>query len=144
MKYTMPWTKSPYRVVGEGLLVLYLLWIGTNILLHDNAMATTAYDGLLRIAPENSWGVWMIEIALAHMLAMIINGSRWWTSFVRVVTAALIAIFTTTIAGKFGEINAGSTATANYVFISLGAWAAMMAAAWDCGHVWARWRRAKS
>jgi len=144
MRYAMPWNKSPYRIVGEGLLVLYLLWIGANILIHDNAMATMAYDGLLRIAPENSWGVWMIEVAIAHMLAMIINGSKWWTPFVRVVTAALIAIFTAAIAVEFGEINAGSTATANYVFVSLGAWAAMMAAAWDCGHVWARWRHAES
>jgi len=144
MRFYMPWAKNPYRVVGEGLLVLYLLWIGANILIHDHAMATRAYDGLLRIAPENSWGIWMIEVALAHMLAMAINGSRWWTPFIRVVTAAMIALFTAAIAVEFGEINAGSTATANYTFISLGATAAAMAAAWDCGRAWARWWHAES
>ena len=140
----MPWAKSPYRVVGEGLLVLYLLWIGANILIHDNAMATVAFDELLRIAPENSWGIWMVEVALAHMLAMIINGSQWWTPFIRVVTAVMISTFTAIIAMEFGEINSGSPATATYTFISLGAMVAVMAAAWDCGRAWARWRHVKS
>jgi len=140
----IPWSVYPYRAVAEELLVLYLIWTGFNILLHDNAMVTAAYDGLLRIAPENSWGIWMIEVAICHAAAMIINGTRWWTPFVRVATAGVVAIFTTTVAIAFGEINPESTATTDYIFISTGAWIATGMAALDCGCVWARWRYAKS
>lgn len=57
--------------------------MGAWLIMPFASMSTPAFDTVLHAAPEWLWGWLFFFNGLSHMLALAINGRRWWSPFVR-------------------------------------------------------------
>ena len=129
-----------HRRPHEFLFSLFTLGFGLWVALPTTSMATIAYEQIIRQASELQWGALFMLAGFGHGVSVLVNGSRWWTPITRAVASLILAGSYGTIA--IGFWTAGPTSTAVYTFSALtgGSVLAFVAAAYDSGVVWAKWR----
>lgn len=93
-------SRSVYQIrQAEIFAALGCIIMGLWVIAPWSSMATPAYDSLLMMASEFSWGLIFLLNGVIHALALYINGSRWWTPFFRIFACVgaltLYACFTT-------------------------------------------------
>lgn len=97
--------------------------LGIWISLPPVSMATSAYAGLLMFASEAQWGGMFALVGFAHMIAVWVNGLRWWTPFSRSLMCAVSAMLYTMWVSGFYAVNPGSTAVFTYgALVALHVW----------------------
>lgn len=100
----------------------------------QDAMATRAYTQLVGWMPEDDWAKMFGLTGLIHLLALYINGSRWWTPLLRFTVLVINALAYAVISAGFWAFYWPTTATYTYAAISIGGMVCVYAAAWDATH----------
>jgi len=62
---------------------------GLFLAMPGRSMDSTAYDHLTGWLPEWAWAGFFFWTGFAHLVALLINGRRWWTPIIRSCTTAL-------------------------------------------------------
>lgn len=114
---------------------------GMGLLHPQTSMASSAYSRLLSWGSENVWGGAFLAAGVVYLVALTINGARWWTPFLRAAMAATITLAFAALAVGFAAHNAYSTAVLTYGFIlPLGGLFCAYPAVKDCVHGWEVWK----
>lgn len=130
----MKFTNYNKRKLEWG-LAFYTLLYGIFLLFPFVSMASPAYIAVLSILTETQWGFVYVLTGVLHIIALHINGKRWWTPFARLSvlflnTQAYMCLFL-----GFLKVSLFSTAVINYGLIVFVLFIpAMLTAAKDCGH----------
>jgi hypothetical protein len=133
--------KPPHdtRRLDWWLAAFAIVW-GLNLLLPGSSMNSPAYSHLLRWAPENIWGIMTFLAGTAHVVALIVNGGRGWTPYMRAFINYLAVVIYSTIAVGFYAENAITTAVPAYFMIAIGHTFCAVAAVRDASTVFF-WKR---
>lgn len=97
-------------------------WLATNTFLFGvfvsmpaESMDSAAFDDLKRFLFEASWAQFFIVTGVVHLVALGINGRRWWTPILRSTVTALNT--TVYIIFGVGIFLADSWSTGVYVYV---------------------------
>jgi len=70
-------------------------WLAANTLLFGlfisappTSMSSEIFNQLLQHISEKQWAVFFMITGATHLIALIINGRRWWTPILRSITSA--------------------------------------------------------
>jgi hypothetical protein len=97
--------------------------LGLWIVLPSRSMNTTGYSALLDIAPEFQWGMMFLSVGVAHMVAILVNGLRWWTPISRSLMCTISAVLYAVWSAGFWQASPASTAVYTYLSLSaMSAW----------------------
>ena len=75
--------------IFEWWLAINTLVFGLFISLPVESMDSAAFAHLRRFMPESSWAIFFIITGSIHLIALAINGRRWWTPILRSIVTAL-------------------------------------------------------
>lgn len=78
------------------------------------SMDSLAFSQLTRWFPEEAWAAFFAITGFLHLIALIINGRRWWTPFIRSGTTALNLAAYVFFGLGFMLIDPSSTAVYSY------------------------------
>lgn len=92
------------RRPGEVYFAIATMGFGFWVLLPPVSMPGPAYVAMLACTSESLWGWMFLIVGLAHMLSVMVNGSRWWSPFTRAATALMLT-------GSFAAMALGFQAT---------------------------------
>lgn len=95
--------------------------LGAWLVLPFDSMATAAFTQVLNAAPEMTWGWLFFFNGLSHILALIINGRRWWSPIIRWCAALTAAGVYAGFALGFAAENYATTGVPVYACLSGGA-----------------------
>ena len=96
---------------------------GLFILQPERQMDTLAYAALIRAMPEWGWGALFAWVGAWHLIAVAVNGRRWWTPIARAWMCAATSLLYAVFAAGFWAINPHTTAVYTYLsHASAAAW----------------------
>lgn len=116
------------EIFFAGQTLVYGLWL----MLPFDAMNSRGFDVALQSLPEHQWGSLFFFNGLCHLLALLVNGHRWWSPFVRWFAAMVSMLVYASLSACFAAVDWRSTAVINYAILSVGG---MMC-------LWTAWRDA--
>jgi len=99
---------------------LQTLIFGFWLLLPFNSMGTLAYNTLIGAVDEFTWGLLFFFNGLSHILALHLNGSRWWSPFVRWFSALCSFLIYLGFVAGFALENWMTTAVPVYSCLAIG------------------------
>jgi len=102
----------------EVFVASYTLGFGFWLMLPFQSMNTAAFATLTEAVSEYRWGALFFFNGLSHALALIINGHRWWSPFVRWFAALTSALVYAAFSIGFGVEHWHSTAVFTYAGLS--------------------------
>lgn len=109
---------------------------GLWLLMPGIGMGTAAYRSLLKSMPEWQWGMQFLLVGSAHLMAVAVNGRRWWTPLARAGMCAVTAMLYALFAGGFWMVNPHTTAVFSYASHSIAAAWCMYFAVEDAAREW--------
>lgn len=114
---------------------------GMWLMLPFVSMAGPSFAMVLTLAPERDWGLLFFFNGCSHALALLVNGRRWWSPFVRWFAAMVTMLAYAALSVCFAQIVPTSTAVANYGLFVIGAGMCMFTA-WQDARLAMRLRNA--
>lgn len=106
----------PERVVEWGLAVILVNW-GMILMRRDDVIAPDGPLGnILKLAPEDTWGIIATAIGLLRLVALVLNGSFYKTPLIKYApygrlagafTSCFVWMQTTLALVKYGDISLG-------------------------------------
>lgn len=115
------------------------LGFGLFILLPAVQMGTPAYYALINALAEWQWGVLFASVGAAHLMAVAVNGRRWWTPFARAWMCAVTSMIYALFAAGFLAVSPDTTAIYTYSGHAIAAAWCFYYAAHDAAEVWGAW-----
>mgnify|MGYP003453333939 FL=1 len=112
------------------------LGFGLFTLMPAVQMGTQAYDALIRAMPEWQWGLLFASVGSAHLMAVAVNGRRWWTPLARALMCVITAMLYAAFAAGFWSTNPHTTAVYTYAMHSIGAGWCFYFAVCDAAQTW--------
>ena len=109
---------------------------GLFILLPDVQMGTAAYHALIKAMPEWQWGALFASVGAAHLMAVAVNGRRWWTPLARASMCVITSMISALFAAGFWDVNPHTTAVFTYTMHSIGAGWCFYFAVCDAAQSW--------
>lgn len=113
---------------ADWILVTSSLLLSIQIMRPTDSMDQRAYEMLMIWATEATWGSIIFALACAHIAALLINGGKGWTPYLRAAINHTCAMLYLTIAAGFWAVNDSSTAVPIYASLGIayflcGCWA---------------------
>lgn len=75
--------------IFEWWLAVNTTLFGVFISMPAESMDSLAFLQLRSFMPESAWGAFFLTTGALHLMALIINGRRWWTPLVRSAVTSL-------------------------------------------------------
>jgi multidrug efflux pump subunit AcrB len=76
----------------EAYIAVYTMLLGVWIFLPTVSMGSAGYVHNLETASELTWGLMFLFTGSAHLVAVLLNGLRWWTPISRTFTSLLMVV----------------------------------------------------
>ena len=106
---------------------------GVWLMMPFESMGSTAFELIRHAAPEWLWGLVFMFNGLSHMMALAINGRRWWSPFMRWFAALTSALVYAGFCAGFVFQQWSTTAVPIYSSLSVGCFICL----------WFAWRDAR-
>lgn len=117
MTETSLFTRRRLEVFFAGQTLAIGLWLA----LPFDAMQGPAYQAVTAALHESRWGALFFFNGLCHILALLVNGHRWWSPLIRLFAAGTSVLAYGVLSGCFAFQDWQSTAVINYAAQSVGA-----------------------
>lgn len=104
----------------EVFLALATGGFGLFLLLPMESMANPAFLYITANVSEPAWGLAFLMNGAAHMLALLVNGSRWWSPLVRCWAALWSVVLYAVLTLGFWAFSPATTAVWTYGCLSFG------------------------
>jgi hypothetical protein len=113
---------------ADWIIVMSSMLLSIQIMRPTASMDQRAYETLMLWATEATWGSIIFALGCAHIIALLVNGGKGWTPYLRAVINHICAALYLTIAAGFWNVNDSSTAVPIYASLGLayffcGCWA---------------------
>lgn len=105
----------------ELFLAGYTLSFGLWLMMPFESMDSPGFRLITIIASEHQWGALFFFNGLSHVLALLVNGHRWWSPLIRWFAAMVSMLVYASMSYLFAIIDPYTTAVANYALLSFGA-----------------------
>ena len=99
----------------------YTLCFGLWLTLPFHSMDAPGFRLIVEQASEEQWGALFFFNGLSHTLALLLNGHRWWSPFIRWFAAMTTMLVYGSMSYLFWLVDPHTTAVANYGLLSVGA-----------------------
>ncbi len=104
------------EIFFAGQTLVYGLWL----MLPFDAMSSPDFAVVVTSVPEHQWGTLFFFNGLCHLLALLVNGHRWWSPFIRWFAALTSMLVYASLALCFAAVDWRTTAVVNYAILSVG------------------------
>lgn len=104
------------EIFFAGQTLLYGLWL----MLPFEAMTSPGFMIVVQAIPEHQWGTLFFFNGLCHLLALLVNGHRWWSPFIRWFASMVSMLVYASLAACFAAVDWKTTAVINYAILSAG------------------------